>query len=154
MKKSPEIEQKGNVMMASKKYYLALAMSLLSMTAYGEDDLPPGISMKAFRAGLVTNNVDMCAKGGYPELKGNSPLLKKFCQCVYENHYAKFSDAELMRTLEAPGEIRRDSELGDSEKNEMRRRSESIEQRLTESETQCMSQLKVSVTPTFKRGLK
>jgi uncharacterized membrane-anchored protein len=102
---------------------------------------------------MIASNVQMCTATSqiYPELNNNAPLKKKFCQCVYENYYTRSSDAELKREIEEAikmldaGLDKIASGTGDREK--ARRKAAQVKQNLAADETQCMTQLKVSVTP-------
>jgi hypothetical protein len=140
---------------------LALMLLVLPLAAScGDDDdhtpspPPPGaMSNGAYlRVELTTSAVKMCADANYArvlykELKAGETRAQ-FCQCVNENFYAKFSDAELVQDRkEMSDNLDRLDTLTAAEKEAIRRKAEKNEQRLAESETYCMKKLNVSVTP-------
>jgi hypothetical protein len=140
---------------------LALVLLVLPLAAScGDNDdhtpspPPPGaMSNGAYlRVELTASAVKMCADANYArvlykELKAGETRTQ-FCQCVNENFYAKFSDAELVQDVEGLKNLGRLDTLTAAEKEAIRRKAEKDRQHLVESETYCMKKLNVSVTPT------
>jgi hypothetical protein len=134
---------------------LALFALALPAAVHGDDrSLPPGAMPDGayFRAALIESTAEMCAGAEnarvlYKELSVGTTRTQ-FCQCINENFYAMFSDAELMREMEEARDMsERIDKLSASEKEKNRRSYERDKQRLAESETYCMNKLKVKVTP-------
>lgn len=144
--------------MSSSKPCLAILsiMLALPMTAYSEErrSPPPGAMQNGayLRVELTKSSVDVCAGAGfsqmlYKELKVGATRTQ-FCQCTYENYFAKFNDEELVHELKLMRQnLEHLEKLTDREKNDINIKAERNKQRLAQSETYCMNKMKVSVTP-------
>jgi hypothetical protein len=137
-----------NMLAGREKFFVGLALFLISMSTYGENGLPPGFDVAEYRSEAIASRTNACVQLGiYPEIKGNLPLRKDFCQCVYEDYYAKFSDAELKSDLvESMAILQGQKTPSESENRKLLRECEKNNQRHVESEKFCMNKLKVSVT--------
>lgn len=130
----------------------------LPVTAYSADRIPPPGAMQDgayMRAELVKANVEMCAGAGlsqalYKELQVGETRTQ-FCQCTYDNYFAKFSNEEIISEIGLTRKnLKRLGNLTDKEKNDITIKAERNKKRLAQSEIDCMNKMKVSVTPASK----
>ncbi|MDR1528972.1 MAG: hypothetical protein LBS40_00880 [Burkholderiales bacterium] len=108
--------------------------------------LTQAADLKAWRAGLIEQNAQLCERIYVNEIK-NSGTRKQFCSCVHTDYFTNTSDEQLLRMIQSledmeKGQIKKDTPESYAQ---AKRDADEDERRLAASEKVCMKKYGLSV---------